>query len=225
MEPEKPTKSEKELEEMIEKAKPSQVQPIQIDMNPRPDFEMPIVALDPWINPSFKQEMDNLDLSKSLKSASLNDSGMILIGTTCKHGGCGCTYDSPKTDQTECVYHPGVPVFHEGYKFWSCCKKRTTDFTTFMSQPGCETGKHKWIQSDENAASVKCRWDWHQTASNVVIAVYAKQYDYKNSWVKINPIRLVIKLVFPKQSNAEFNIDLELRGVSHHFLLKLLLLY
>lgn len=88
------------------------------------------------------------------------------------------------------------------------------DFHTFFSQPGCETGKHKWFKADENAAEVKCRWDWHQTASHVVVAIYAKQYDYSKSWVKINPIRLMVKLLFPKQSNAEFNIDLELRGVS-----------
>lgn len=66
----------------------------------------------------------------------------------------------------------------------------------------------------EDQETVKCRYDWHQTAANVVIAIYAKLYHYEKSFVKINPVRLMVRLVFPQQNNAEFNIDLELRGVS-----------
>lgn len=69
----------------------------------------------------------------------------IAVGTTCKNGGCGQTYESSASDNAECVYHPGVPIFHEGLKFWSCCTKRTTDFTAFMNQKGCAYGQHKWI--------------------------------------------------------------------------------
>lgn len=60
---------------------------------------------------------------------------------------------------------------------------------------------------------MKCRYDWHQTASNVVIAIYAKLYHYEKSFIKLNPIRLNVSLVFPQQSDAEFNFDVELRGV------------
>ena len=39
----------------------------------------------------------------------------------------------------DCVYHPGQPVFHEGYKYWSCCPgTKTTEFSDFMSFPGCK---------------------------------------------------------------------------------------
>ena len=34
-----------------------------------------------------------------------------------------------------CQHHPGVPVFHDALKGWSCCKKRTTDFTDFLKIP------------------------------------------------------------------------------------------
>ena len=34
-----------------------------------------------------------------------------------------------------CHYHPGVPVFHDALKGWSCCKKRSTDFTEFLNIP------------------------------------------------------------------------------------------
>lgn len=70
----------------------------------------------------------------------------IAVGAICKNGGCGQAYSSPVSNDSECVYHPGVPIFHEGLKYWSCCTKRTTDFTAFMNQKGCAFGKHKWIQ-------------------------------------------------------------------------------
>lgn len=67
---------------------------------------------------------------------------------------------------------------------------------------------------DEDKKVVQCRYDWHQTATNVVVAVYAKKYHYAQSFVEVNPIRLHVSLVFPEQENAKFDLDLELRGVS-----------
>lgn len=65
----------------------------------------------------------------------------------------------------------------------------------------------------EDSEAVKCRYDWHQTATNVVIAIYAKSYHYAKSYVKVNPIRLDVCLVFPLQNDAQFSLNLELRGV------------
>lgn len=65
---------------------------------------------------------------------------------------------------------------------------------------------------------VKCRYDWHQTGSMVVIAIYAKMYHYEKSSIKLNPVRLNVALVFPQQDNAEFKLDIELRGVSYCFI-------
>ena len=31
------------------------------------------------------------------------------------------------------MYHSGAPVFHDAYKSWSCCEKKTTDFTEFLN--------------------------------------------------------------------------------------------
>lgn len=155
--------------------------------------------------------MDQYELSNKMGKTNLSDE-KSLVGTTCKNGGCGKAYESNSSNDTPCVHHPGVPVFHEGYKFWSCCQRKTSDFTAFLSQVGCETGKHKWIR-EGSADKIDCRWDWHQTPTSVVIAIYAKSYDYKKSFVKINPIRVIVKIIFPQQKNAEFNLDLELRGV------------
>ncbi|KAL0403085.1 UNVERIFIED_CONTAM: K(+) efflux antiporter 5 [Sesamum radiatum] len=35
-----------------------------------------------------------------------------------------------------------LPIFHDGMKEWSCCKKRSHDFSLFLEIPGCKTGKH-----------------------------------------------------------------------------------
>lgn len=209
---EKPQEPEKEkpeedsfFESLVADTKPKSV----IATMQRPLFESECVKLVPFVNNMFKQQIDQLDLTKKMRVASID--GEIPFGTVCKHGGCSCSYDSPASNNTTCVYHPGVPIFHEGYKFWSCCQRKTCDFTTFMEQKGCESGNHKWIQDEPS--KISCRWDWHQTSTNVVVAVYAKNYDYKRSFVKVNPIRLIVKLIFPLEQNAEFNIDLELRGI------------
>lgn len=166
----------------------------------------------------------------------------VAAGTICKNGGCGQAYTSPASNLETCVHHPGVPVFHEGMKYWSCCNKRTSDFSAFLAQKGCQHGQHKWlknvsrhththslatvsqpnsstilsgacVQSDETE-SIKCRYDWHQTATTVVLAVYAKMYHYAKSSVKASPVRLAVNLIFPQQNDAQFSMDLELRGVS-----------
>ena len=73
------------------------------------------------------------------------------------------TYLGPDSNLTDCQYHPGVPIFHEGsvtlthlsylppppsppssYKLWSCCQRRTSDFNEFLRQEGCKAGNHEW---------------------------------------------------------------------------------
>ena len=41
-----------------------------------------------------------------------------------------------------CQHHPGVPVFHDALKGWSCCNKKSTDFSQFLSIPGCSKAPH-----------------------------------------------------------------------------------
>lgn len=69
-----------------------------------------------------------------------------VIGTSCKNNGCNYSFTNTSSDYGECTYHPGVPIFHEGMKFWSCCQKRTSDFAQFMAQKGCVYGQHKWVK-------------------------------------------------------------------------------
>ena len=46
---------------------------------------------------------------------------------------------------------------------------------------------------------MKCRYDWHQTASHVTVAIYAKKYSDTESYVEVNPVRFVIVEHFNQQ--------------------------
>merc|ERR1712107_226475 len=133
-------------------------------------------------------------------------------GEACKNGGCKATYNGSPPQARECLHHPGVPIFHEGMKFWSCCQRKTTDFQSFLNQAGCDYGYHKWKKESSGSAQVECRHDWHQTATHVTIAIYGKKYDPDSSYVELSPVRLKCHLVFPEQGGT-FNMDIELRGI------------
>lgn len=48
-----------------------------------------------------------------------------------------------------CCHHPGAPYFHDAYKGWSCCNKKSVDFTEFLSIKGCTLSKHSNIKPPE----------------------------------------------------------------------------
>ncbi|MBV98230.1 Cysteine and histidine-rich domain-containing protein 1, partial [Eschrichtius robustus] len=60
----------------------------------------------------------------------------------CYNRGCGQRFDPEANSDDACTYHPGIPVFHDALKGWSCCKRRTTDFSDFLSIVGCTKGRH-----------------------------------------------------------------------------------
>lgn len=212
----KPIEPEKPKQTVVEDDVPKIVnKPVKPSPLTRPKFDTELLRLTPTVAPALKEAIDKLNVADNgAEHKVVAKTTEIAVGTTCKNGGCGEAYQSNASNATDCVHHPGVPIFHEGLKFWSCCTKRTTDFTAFMNQKGCAYGQHKWTQDNDNQKEVQCRYDWHQTGSNVVIAIYAKLYHYEKSFVKVNPIRFNLSLVFPQQNNAEFNMDIELRGVS-----------
>ncbi|EDV92734.1 cysteine and histidine-rich domain-containing protein [Drosophila grimshawi] len=210
VEPEKPVKDDKEDSEPVEVEVRA---PIKQAL-PRPAIETPFTVLQPTVAPALKESIDALKSRPTAAPAATEASeDGIAVGTNCKNIGCTYSYTNTSSDYGECTHHPGVPIFHEGLKFWSCCQKRTSDFAQFMAQKGCVYGQHKFVKNEEDKNVVTCRYDWHQTATNVVVAVYAKKYHYAQSVLEVNPIRLHIMLVFPEQENAKFNLDLELRGI------------
>ena len=139
---EKPEEPEKLREEETEIKQTIEVKPLVPSSLPRPDFHSSQVTLVPVISPTLLQQI------KGLGPRSQSSVTEITEGQTCYNKGCSATYSSrdENSDDEACTYHPGVPIFHEGLKYWSCCpKKKSSDFTAFMGYPGCAKGKHKWV--------------------------------------------------------------------------------
>ncbi|KAK4480582.1 hypothetical protein RD792_013660 [Penstemon davidsonii] len=59
----------------------------------------------------------------------------------CQRIGCDATFSEDDNPDGSCTYH-AAPLFHDGMKEWSCCKKKSHDFSLFLEIPGCKTGKH-----------------------------------------------------------------------------------
>lgn len=75
------------------------------------------------------------------ESDSDDPSKPIAPNTTCKRRACNATSTSATTtsrEGEECVHHPGHPIFHEGTKGWTCCKKRVLEFDEFLGIDGCK---------------------------------------------------------------------------------------
>lgn len=69
-----------------------------------------------------------------------------MTSQKCVNLGCNKYYDdSYSGPEMECKYHSGTPIFHEGLKGYSCCKKRVTDFDEFMNIEGCTIGTHSSV--------------------------------------------------------------------------------
>lgn len=48
-----------------------------------------------------------------------------------------------------CRHHPGVPFFHDAYKGWTCCQKKSVDFTEFLNIKGCQLSAHSNVRPVE----------------------------------------------------------------------------
>jgi hypothetical protein len=97
------------------------------------------------------------------ESESDDPNAAIAKGQGCRRRGCKESYDPEvNRDTEECTYHPGAPIFHEGSKGYSCCKRRVLEFDEFMKIEGCKTKKrHLFVGSgkkkseEENLTTVR----------------------------------------------------------------------
>jgi hypothetical protein len=65
---------------------------------------------------------------------------------TCKRKSCGVVYNGGDRSDEDCKHHPGAPIFHEGTKGWTCCKRRVMEFDEFLKIDGCTTkDKHVFV--------------------------------------------------------------------------------
>lgn len=68
---------------------------------------------------------------------------MEVVGRVrCQRIGCDVMFTEDDNPEDSCRYHESGPIFHDGMKEWSCCKKRSHDFSLFLEIPGCKVGKH-----------------------------------------------------------------------------------
>ncbi|XP_028581869.1 cysteine and histidine-rich domain-containing protein 1 [Podarcis muralis] len=208
----KTTSERKELADLKPKFQEHIIQaPKPVEAIQRPSPDEPMSCLELKVSASLKQALEKLKLSSGNEIKKEDDSDEIKIGTPCKNAGCKKTFEGPHSMEETCTYHAGVPIFHEGMKYWSCCKRKTSDFNTFLSQEGCATGIHAWIKKDAEKKVVPCRHDWHQTGGEVTISIYAKNSIPELSHVEANSTVLNIHIVF--EGDKEFNQNLNLWGV------------
>ena len=83
----------------------------------------------------------------SSESEEDDPSAEVPVGKECRRRGCHVTFSLELDREAEkCTHHPGKPIFHEGAKGWSCCKKRVTEFDDFLRIPGCVVARrHKFV--------------------------------------------------------------------------------
>uniref|UniRef100_A0A8B9HS64 Cysteine and histidine-rich domain-containing protein 1 n=1 Tax=Astyanax mexicanus TaxID=7994 RepID=A0A8B9HS64_ASTMX len=151
----------------------------------------PVSRLPQKVTASLKQALEKLRLSDNATDKKEEEGDEIKIGTSCKNGGCTKTFSGLESNEEVCSYHAGFPIFHEGMKYWSCCKRKTSDFNAFLSQEGCTKGTHLWRKKDSGKKVVPCRFDWHQTGGQVTITVYAKNSVPELSYVDGNSTNVI----------------------------------
>ncbi|KAM9331870.1 cysteine and histidine-rich domain-containing protein 1 isoform 1-T2 [Pholidichthys leucotaenia] len=177
----------------------------------RPSADEPMVRLQHKVAASLKQALEKLKLSENATEKKEENGDEIKVGTSCKNGGCTRSFEGPASDSEVCTYHSGCPIFHEGMKYWSCCKRKTSDFNAFLSQEGCTKGAHLWRKEEVGKKVVPCRFDWHQTGSQVIISIYAKNAVPDLSFVDANSTTLNINIIF--EGEKEFEQKIILWGV------------
>lgn len=137
--------------------------------------------------------------------------GGIKPGTQCKNNSCTQAYVDEASLNQDCQYHPGAPVFHEGYKYWSCCKKKkTTEFSEFLTFSGCTQGKCVFTDDPTKKKKALCRYDFFQQGPNVTVSIYAKKVDPSQCEFKISASRMKIYILFDFINT--FSLDLQLAG-------------
>ncbi|CAC5394540.1 CHORDC1 [Mytilus coruscus] len=212
-EPEKPQKIENEellKEKVIEVRQP---QPKTRSADERPSQYDPMQRLKVTVGASLKQalekQMKELEISKATDETTSTENG-IKTGETCKNNACKACYQGEQSNEETCTFHPGVPIFHEGLKYWSCCRRKTTEFDNFLDQAGCETGKHVWIKKELPGEKKSCRFDWHQTGPFITLSVFSKVADPDKTVIEANKIMVNINIVFEGgKSLFEKNVHLK----------------
>ncbi|QPH00282.1 hypothetical protein C2857_003683 [Epichloe festucae Fl1] len=147
----------------------------------------------------------------------------IADGSTCRRRTCGQKFTKGGSrDDEKCVHHPGVPIFHEGSKGYTCCKRRVLEFEQFMKIEGCKTkDRHLFIGSGkkEKAGSAgeevltTVRHDFYQTATNVIASFFLKKINKETAKVEFKDKQIVLDLVTTDSPPKRYRAEVPLYGV------------
>ena len=198
---------------MQEESPPPVREPVR-EARVRPSADLPLLPLAVEVSNGLLSKLESITIADN-GSSSRDSEQEVAIGDPCHNKGCRVSFDGSNR-ASECKYHEGSAVFHEGMKYWSCCQRKTSDFNAFLDQEGCSSGQHKWRKTRVDAASVDksttCKLDWYQTGDEVVVSVYAKHAIPTECVVTANAVRLRISLVFGSD-RQEFARDITLFGI------------
>ena len=212
--PPKPVVSDEDINKMSEAVPKMMTNKAPDVVLERPSNDLPKIKIKTIIAGSLKTGLEQH--KKKMQEVLANNDATndeIQVGASCKHNACVAKYSGEDSSNLSCLYHPGYPVFHEGYKFWSCCNKRTSDFDEFLKQVGCETGRHDWMRPSEvSLKKSTCRYDWHQTGKFSIVTIYSKMCDPDKCNVEVNPTSLSASISFNGGIDT-FELELILNGV------------
>lgn len=120
----------------------------------------------------------------------------VTPGMRCHRLGCKHEVDATaERDRAaeKCRFHPGAPIFHEGSKGYTCCKRRVLEFDEFIRIEPCTIAEHGHLYAPP-PAPVKCRIDHYETANDVYVTVYARGVDEAQSTIDIREDAVVLSL-------------------------------
>jgi hypothetical protein len=145
---------------------------------------------------------------ETIKEQDLHDApdAVITAGTKCKRKACEKQYKDESSKSEDCVFHPGLPIFHEGSKGWSCCSRKVLEFDEFLKIKGCLNGKHRFTEIGDEF--VECRRDCkhdirflfmllgYQTQTHVILSIFAKKVNKEKTIVSISENQLKVSIEF-----------------------------
>ncbi|MCJ1418899.1 hypothetical protein MMC32_005250 [Xylographa parallela] len=146
----------------------------------------------------------------------------IPPNTTCRRRGCGASSlssTSSSREDEQCVFHPGHPIFHEGSKGWTCCKRRVLEFDEFLRIEGCEKRtQHKFVGSgkkgkeangggEERVENVK--HDFYQTPTTVHASLYLKKISKADAKISFSS-PTTVELDLPTTDNKRYKSSVPL---------------
>ncbi|KAI1364613.1 Pyruvate/Phosphoenolpyruvate kinase-like domain-containing protein [Xylaria arbuscula] len=150
---------------------------------------------------------------------------------SCRRKGCNATYKKgqQRSDNEKCLHHPGAPIFHEGSKGYSCCKRRVLEFDQFMKIEGCKTSpRHLFIGSGQDNSKKKqqgagickdgeelletVRHDFYQTPTTVIASFFLKKIDSAKATVDFKPNALDLDLPTNEPAPKRYKASVPLFG-------------